>query len=138
MAAAMKEKIKENQTLAELILGIVCFGIVCQIVGIFLANNQLAYAISLWIGIFAAAGRAFHMNHTIKKALAYDEGTAEKVTRSSYFLRYGCVMILLGIVAVSGVANLLVTFLGIMGLKIGAYMQPLTHKLLQRWMKEQC
>ncbi len=138
MAAVKKEKIKANQTLAELIIGIVCFGMVCQIVGIFFANNQIAYAVSLWIGIIAAAGMAFHMNHTINKALASDEGTAEKVTRSSYFLRYGCVMILLGIVTISGVANPLVTFLGIMGLKIGAYMQPLTHKLLQRWMKEQC
>lgn len=135
MAAVMKEKIKANQTLAELVIGILCFGAVCQIVGIFFTHDQLAYAVSLWIGIIAAAGMAVHMNHTIRKALAYDEGTAEKVTRTSYFLRYGCVMVLLGVVAVTGVMNLIVTFLGIMGLKIGAYLQPFTHKLLQRWMK---
>lgn len=131
----MKEKIKANQTLAELVIGILCFGVVCQIVGIFFAHDQLAFAVSLWVGIIAAVGMAFHMNYTINKALAYDEGTAEKVTRSSYFLRYGCAMVLLGVVAVTGVTNLVVTFLGIMGLKIGAYMQPFMHKLLQRWMK---
>ncbi len=135
MAAVMKEKIKENQTLVELVIGIFCFGAVCQIVGIFFTHDQLAYAVSLWIGIIAAAGMAIHMNYTINKVLAYDEGTAEKVTRTSYFLRYGCVMILLGVVAVTGVMNPIVTFLGIMGLKIGAYLQPFTHKLLQRWMK---
>lgn len=131
----MKEKIKANQTLAELVIGIVCFGAVCQIAGIFLAKDQLAYAVSLWVGIIAAVGMAVHMNHTIHKALACDEGTAEKVTRSSYFLRYGCAMVLLGAAALTGVTNLIVTFVGIMGLKIGAYIQPFTHKLLQKWMK---
>ena len=135
MAAVMKEKIKANQTLAELVIGILCFGMVCQIVGIFFAHDQLAYAVSLWVGIIAAVGMAIHMNYTINKVLAYDEGTAEKVTRSSYFLRYGCAMVLLGVAAVTGVTNLIVMFLGIMGLKIGAYLQPFMHKLLQRWIK---
>lgn len=132
MAAVMKEKIKANQTLAELVIGILCFGAVCQIVGIFFTHNQMAYAVSLWIGIIAAALMAVHMNHTINKVLSYDAGTAEKVTRSSYFLRYGCAMVLLGAVAATGVMNPIVTFLGIMGLKIGAYMQPITHRLLQK------
>lgn len=131
----MKEKIKANQTLTELIIGIVFFGAVCQIAGIFLAKDQLAYAVSLWVGIFAASAMAVHMNHTIQKALSCDEGTAEKVTRSSYFLRYGCAMVLLAAAALTGVTNLIVTFVGIMGLKIGAYIQPFVHKLLQRWMK---
>lgn len=131
----MKEKIKANQTLVELVIGIFCFGAVCQIVGIFFTHDQLAYAVSLWIGIIAAVGMAIHMNYTINKVLAYDEGTAEKVARSSYFLRYGCAMVLLGVAAVTGVTNLIVTFLGIMGLKIGAYLQPFMHKLLQRWIK---
>lgn len=135
MAAVMKEKIKANQTLVELVIGIFCFGAVCQIVGIFFTHDQLAYAVSLWIGIIAAVGMAIHMNYTINKVLAYDEGTAEKVARSSYFLRYGCAMVLLGVAAVTGVTNLIVTFLGIMGLKIGAYLQPFMHKLLQRWIK---
>lgn len=132
MAAVIKKKIKENQTLAELIVGIVCFGTVCQIAGIFFTRNQPAYAASLWIGIIAAALIAVHMNHTINKVLSYDAGTAEKVTRSSYFLRYGCAMVLMGAVAATGVMNPIVTFLGIMGLKVGAYMQPLMHKLLQK------
>lgn len=132
MAAVMKEKIKANQTLAELVIGILCFGVICQIVGIFLAHDQLAYAVSLWIGIIAAVGMVFHMNHTINKALSCDEGTAEKMTRSSYFLRYGCAMVLLGVAAATGLTNLIVMFLGIMGLKIGAYLQPFMHKLLQK------
>lgn len=131
----MKEKIRENQTLTELVIGIVFFGALCQTAGIFLAKDQLAYALSLWVGILAASGMAVHMNHTIRKALAYDEGTAEKVTRSSYFLRYGCVAVLLSAAAITGVTNLIVMFVGIMGLKIGAYIQPFTHRLLQRWMK---
>ncbi len=135
MAAVMKEKIKANQTLAELLIGILCFGVVCQIVGIFFVHDQLAFAVSLWVGIIAAMGMAIHMNYTINKVLTYDEGTAVKVTRSSYFLRYGCAMVLLGVAAVTGVTNLIATFLGIMGLKIGAYLQPFMHKLLQRWMK---
>lgn len=131
----MKEKIRANQTLAELLIGIVCFGVVCQVVGIFLVKNRLAYMLSLWIGIAAASAMAVHMNYTIRKALAQDEGTAEKVTRSAYFLRYGCVMILLAVAAYTGLANLIAVFVGIMGLKIGAYLQPFIHKLLQIWIK---
>lgn len=131
----MKEKIKTNQTLAELLIGIACFGIVCQIVGIFLVKNRLAYTLSLWVGIAAAFARAVHMNYTIRKALTNDAGTAEKVTRSSYFLRYGCVMVLLAVAAYTGLENLIAVFVGNMGLKMGAYLQPLTHKLLQIWIK---
>ena len=120
---------KVNQTLIELMAGIIFFGIVCQIAGIFLAGDQVIYAVSLWVGIVAALGIAYHMNYTIDRALSYDEETAAKITRSAYLLRFGLVFILLVCIAVSGIGNFLITFLGVMGLKIGAYIQPFTHKI---------
>lgn len=120
---------KINPTLIELMAGIIFFGIVCQIAGIFLADDQVIYAVSLWIGIAAALGIAYHMNYTIDRALDYDEETAAKITRSAYLLRFGLVFILLGCLAVFKIGNFLIAFLGIMGLKIGAYIQPFTHKI---------
>lgn len=127
--AAVREKIKTNQTLAELIAGIIGFGILSQVIGAFFTEHQVIYAVSLWIGIIAAVGMALHMNYTIGKALDQAEKEAVKITRNGYLFRYGMVILLLGCVAASGVLNPLVTFLGIMGLKIGAYAQPLTHKI---------
>lgn len=126
----MKHKI--NPVLKELIIGIILFGIVCQIIGAFFTKDQLRYALSLWLGCIGAVAWAIHMYYTLDRALDMDEGNASKAARNGYMIRYGVITLLLGICALSGYINPVVTFLGLMGLKAGAYMQPAVHKILCR------
>ncbi len=43
----------------------------------------------------------------------------------------------MGITMVNGFTNPLAAFLGIMGLKVAAYMQPFTHKLIIRFLAKE-
>lgn len=125
----MKTRIlKMNRTLFELETGILIFGIFCQLC--LLPFGQRAYlSAGLWVGILTAAFAAFHMWRGLDRGL--DLGEKEAVTYFSRqnIIRYLVIVLVLILATVSGVANPLTAFLGIMGLKVSAYMQPFTKKI---------
>lgn len=130
----MKEKIAgANKTLLELIFGISFYGILCQIVGGLLVEDKLGYSSGLWIGIATAVAAAIHMWRSLDRALDFDEGTAGKKMQAQSIVRYIVIVIIMVLIMINGVTNPLAAFLGIMGLKVAAYLQPFTHKLLIRF-----
>jgi len=119
---------KVNRTLFELEIGIMIFGLLCQIF-VFLPKDKLGYSIGLWIGIMTAVLAAFHMWYTLDKGLDFDEKSAIGYLGRQNVIRYIAIVAIMIMVAVSGIGNPLAVFLGIMGLKASAYMQPVTKKV---------
>lgn len=119
---------KVNRTLFELEVGILIFGVVCQLF-VFLPEDKAGYSIGLWIGIVTAAAAAFHMWYTLDKGLDFDEKSAIGYLGRQNIVRYLMIVIVLIAVAASGIGNPLSAFLGVMGLKAAAYMQPFTKKI---------
>ncbi len=129
----MKEKFAGvNETLIELISGIILYGIVCQIVILIFWIDEWTYSTGLWIGVVTAIITAINMCSGIEKALDFDEATASKKMQAQSIIRYVAILIILTLSAVTGIANPLTAFIGIMGLKVAAYLQPFTHKLFIR------
>lgn len=125
----MKEKItRVNRTLFELETGILIFGVVCQLF-VFAVKDKAAYSRGLWVGILIAAISAFHMWWTLDRALDLGEKTAVKKMSTHNVLRYLFIVAAFALICVGGIANPLSAFLGIMGLKASAYMQPFTKKI---------
>ena len=122
----MKKKI--DATLLEMCLGIVLYGIVCQIVILFFSSEP-GYSIGLWIGIIMAVAGSIHMWWAIDKSLDMASGDATKTVAVQGMIRYFALAVALSILAVSEIASWLFAFLGYMGMKAGAYMQPLIHKI---------
>lgn len=120
---------RTDRTLLEMYLGQLLFGIVCQLAGFFLAKEQGRYAASLWLGVLFALVAGKHMADTLDRALQQGENAAKIVTRG-YIFRYAAILLVLVIAALTEALNPLVVFLGYMSLKVTAYLQPLTHKLL--------
>lgn len=118
---------KTDRTLLEMHTGMLLFGIVCQIVGAFIVENQARYAGSLWFGILFAAVGSIHMARTLDRALT-DNGNAARIITRGYAFRYIMVVVILLIISVTEVLDTLVVFLGYMSLKVTAYIQPLTHR----------
>lgn len=130
----MKEKIADvNKTLIELLIGILLFGIICQIVGAVFVKELASYSSGLWIGIVTAMATAVHMYKSLDRALDLDAGSASKKIQVQSIIRYVFIVIIMGITMVNGYTNPLAAFLGIMGLKVAAYLQPFTHKLIIRF-----
>ena len=121
-----------SDVLPDLLIGILLYGVVCETVGLIFVKDRLFYSIGLLIGILCAMGMAVHMAWSLNMALDLDESGAVKKMQLHNLLRYGIVVVVIFALWLSGIGNPVVAFLGIMGLKVAAYLQPFTHKLFRR------
>lgn len=124
---------KLNTTLVELWAGAIIFSVLSLLVGIWFVENKLAYALGLLVGTLTTMYLAWHMARSIEKMLekaeqGFDGGAGMRV---SSLLRYGLVVLVLIVTAfVSDWINPISVFIGVMGLKVAAYLQPFTHKIV--------
>lgn len=133
------KKRKINDTLAELIMGILAAGILIQVIELIiaamnpsLAGSRLSFAAGLWIGIVGAMGLAAHMYHSIDIALDMPGGDAEKYMRKAYLIRTAAILVIAGIVHFLKLGYVMAAFLGMLCLKFGAFLQPLMHKIREK------
>lgn len=119
-------------TVIEMIVGMFLFGAVCELAGVWWVKDRLGCSIGLWLGIFMAAGMAAHMAFTFDRAVDMDEKSAENRIKLQAVLRYVIVVILFAIILFTKIANPLTAFLGIMSLKISAYLQPFIHTISRK------
>lgn len=120
--------LRMNRTVFELETGILIYAVCCQVVLLFFADRA-SFSRGLWIGILTAMLSAHHMWRGLERGLSLTEKGAVSYLARQSALRYGLVAIVIVLCAVTDAGNILTAFLGIMGLKISAYMQPLTKKI---------
>lgn len=120
-----------NKVLPELILGILLYGIILQLAGVWFAEDKLRYSSGLWIGIFLAMGMAIHMAVVIEDAVSQNGGRARLVALS--LLRYVVVVLVFTGMMYFRLGSLVPAFLGVMGLKAAAYGQPFIHKIMIKY-----
>jgi hypothetical protein len=115
-----------NQSLPGLVAGIIGYGVLVQLVGVWFVEDKLHYSIGLWFGIAVAVGLAINIATVIFDAVMMDT-TGKHANRriiAKSVIRYVVVVILFFILGYSKLGNLFSAFLGILGLKISAYLQP--------------
>ena len=128
----MIEKVKQiNRALLELWIGILFVGLLCQLIGMWFADSKVLYSIALWMGIVLALVTVVHMYRTLDRALDLGAG-AQKAVMTANLIRYGCIVIVFMIVLLTDVLNPLITFMGLMSVKVAAYLQPFTHKICNK------
>lgn len=120
---------KINRTLFELEVGILIFGVFCQVIIFLFPKDKPGSSIGLWIGILTALFAAFHMWWSLDKGLDLPEKGAVSYLSRQNMIRYLVICVVLMLTAIAGAGRPLWTFLGIMGLKASAYMQFLTKKI---------
>ena len=86
------KKGKINETVEELLIGILFSGAVFQAAFVWLAKDKVSYSIGLWIGVLTAAFLAWHIWKSLDAALVQEEGAAQKLMRTKALLRYGLVI----------------------------------------------
>lgn len=115
-----------DRTLLELMAGTIPYGLLCQVIGVFFVENKAGYSIGLWIGIVTAMVMAWHMHWSLDRALGAGDQASGMVVKQN-LIRYAGVAVILA--AASSIASPVAVFIGIMGLKVSAYIQPFTHKI---------
>lgn len=125
-----------DKTLLELSAGIIFWGILCQITVVWLVEDKSGYSIGLWMGVLLAVAAGIHMWWALDRALDFARDTAVKLMTKYNIIRYVVIVIVMALIMISGIANPLSAFLGLMGLKVSAYLQPFTHKICAKLYKE--
>lgn len=125
----MKERITRiNRSLFELGTGILIFGIVGQLVLLFFPGRGL-YSAAWWIGITTAMVCAIDMWWALDRGLDLGQRGATKKLMIHYMIRYMGIATVLVTIALTDTLNPLITFAGVMGLKIGAYLNFFAKKV---------
>lgn len=120
-----------NPALPGLLAGIMLYGVVLQLTGMWFADDKLRYAAGLWIGILLAMGMAVNMAVVILDSVDM-MASGGRAVRTGFWsaLRYAVVVGVFAAAGYFGLADPLVMFLGVMGLKISAYLQPVFQKAI--------
>lgn len=122
-----------NDALPELILGILIYGLVVEVVGVWFVSDKLRYSSGLLIGIVLACGMAINMAIVLEDAVSImGENHAQAKIIAKSVLRYIVVVIVFVVMMYFNLGNLYTAFIGVMGLKVAAYLQPLTHKTISK------
>ena len=122
-----------NPSLPGLVAGIIIYGLIIQITGVWFVEDKIGYSIGLWYGIAIGIGMAVNLATVIYDAVTFDgEGNANKRVAAKSMLRYIIVAVLFCILGYFEFGNLLTAFLGVMGLKFSAYAQPLLNKIVNK------
>lgn len=120
-----------NQALPELVLGIALYGLALQVTGIWFVEGRLKYTAGLWIGVALAIGMAINMAVVILDTVeAIEEGRSSRKSLLYAVVRYLVLVASFLAVWYLEIGNVVAMFAGVMGLKIAAYLQPFTHKLM--------
>lgn len=122
-----------NDALPGLLLGILFYGVLAELVGVWFVADKLRYTSGLIIGIVLACGMAVNIAVVLQDAVdIYGEsGARAKIVAKSVF-RYAIVVIVFFLMMKFNLGNIYSAFIGVLGLKISAYLQPFTHRAIQK------
>ena len=128
----MMDQLRNNSTLRELILGAAVYCILWEAALLIFADRKLYCSVGLVLGFVICLVLAVSMAGSIAVAVTLDEKGAKAFTQRKAAIRYllACAVIIL--LAVTGFGSPLTCFAGLMGLKVGAYIQPFTHRLIEK------
>ena len=123
---------KNNTILIEMWTGSVLFGVLCQISIVWFVKDKTGFSIGLWFGVLAALLTILHLSISLDKALDLGEAGAKKHMVIQNLVRYFVLIVFLSLLMITDFANPLAAFLGLMGVKAGAYLQPFVHMAYSR------
>ena len=116
-----------NDALPGLVLGIIVYGVIVELAGVWFVTDKVRYTTGLLIGISLACGMAVNIATVLRDAVElYGEDNAKKKIVAKSLLRYAVVVIKWNL------GNLITAFIGVLGLKVSAYLQPFTHRVIQK------
>ena len=101
----------------------ILFSLIMEIVGILVIDDKIGYTVGLLFGLIFSILKLMLMQNSIKKSLTMPEGKAQKYANVQYMIRYVLTGVVLVVAALESSINLLGVFLGLLSMKVAAYMQ---------------
>lgn len=120
-----------NDALPGLVMGILIYGVLVELFGVWFVSDKLRFTTGLVIGIALACGMAINIAVVLQDAIdIYGESKAQARIIAKSVLRYVVVVFVFFVMMKFNIGNLFAAFIGVLGLKVSAYLQPFAHKLI--------
>ena len=121
-----------NRTGIELIIGNVIYYILGQILILIFADRKLNVSVGFILGVVISVLMTVHMTIAIEQAMSFNERGADRHIKKTTAVRMILCFIALIAIGVTHEGDIVAALFGVMALKVSAYLQPLTHKVLAR------
>jgi hypothetical protein len=125
----IKEFRRLNEALPGLLMGILIYGGLVELIGVWFASDKLLFTTGLFIGIACALGMGIHLAVVLDETVR-TQNASPKMIKLKSVLRYLVVVAVFFVMMWLHLGNLISAFIGVLGLKASAYAQPLLHKLI--------
>ncbi|QFJ54098.1 hypothetical protein [Pseudobutyrivibrio xylanivorans] len=116
-----------NQALPMLVLGILAYGLLVELIGVWFVSDKIRYTTGLLIGIACAVGMAIHISMIIEESVRIGQGH-EKLLSFKSVMRYLVLCAIMITMTYFKLGNMFTALIGVLGLKVSAYAQPLLIK----------
>lgn len=130
----MKKLIKRlkqlNPSLPLLLLGIIIWGLLVQITGVWFVEDKIRYSTGTWIGVALAVFMAINLALVIDSAV--ERASKVGTLRFKSIVRYLVVIIVFVVMVYFNLGNWISAFISMLGLKVSAYAQPLIIKIIHK------
>ena len=117
-----------KQSLRELQIGVILFGILNILIGMWFPKEMLPYVLGGILGTLTALVMTDSMARSINKAVA-NEAKSVGILKFGAILRFTIAAVVLVVAFMSPWVNGIATFIGIFVLKLATYTAPLIHKI---------
>lgn len=120
---------KMNPALPMLLITILVYGVLVELIGVWFVEDKLRYSTGLLIGIGLAIFLSISIATSIFDVLDVRSKKDQVKISLKAVLRYVIVAIISIAMGYFKLGNIWTWFIGVMGLKVAALMQPLIHKV---------
>ena len=128
----LKSGIRLNDTGIELIIGDMVYYIIGQIIILIFTDRKLYCSVGFIIGLMISLFMIINMTIAMEQAMCLNEHGADKHIRKTTAVRMIIVFVLLVLAGITDIGNIVATVVGMMALKVSAYIQPFTHIFLNK------
>lgn len=112
----------------RMIIYMILFSLIMEIIGILIVSDKKAFTVGLLFGLIFSILKLLLMQNSIKKAVLMPEAKAQRYASVQYMVRYALTGVVLFVAAIEPTINIFGVFIGLLSMKIGAYLQIIVSK----------
>lgn len=124
--------IRISETGKELVIGDIFFYLVGQIIILIFAKNKMFVSLGFLMGVLISVFMTINMAITIEQAMCFKSRGAYKHVSKTSAIRMIVSFVVLVLIAFLKIGDVVGLIFGVMALKVSAYIQPFTHKVLAK------
>ena len=122
---------KLNEVLPEVFLVDLLYLLAGELVIWFLVPNKQMCAVGFFMGVVYSIFSSVHMSFRIRK-IVYGHANESKTLLIGYFIRLAVMLVLFTVLYLFHIGDLLCALIGMFSMKVSAYLQPFTNKILSK------